>query len=319
MKKINKEFEERCIKLKNRIQRLKTEEEGYRNKLRNYRRKEEQDKLIKSEKERLKIELKNNKDEQNRELINKKSNIRLKKENDIKIRQDKRNENFSQKNKNYKNFLTDKYLMKMIKEQLITQQRNKNAYSHAKIKQEYNEYETNKMKKNKEREDLLKIEHEINIKELKDLQKEMQKTCNRLEVIEKEYIEKLNKTKYATMKIMRDNKSFNYSNNINLIKNGKKLKINKSMEDMNINGIVNHKKENDNYKYRNKSLIVNKNKNLSLSSRSQKNLINGQKQKPKRKYGNISINYYPKTNRNSNKIGINNNFSMTSKEKENKQ
>ena len=32
MKKINKEFEERCIKLKNRIQKLKTEEEDYKKK-----------------------------------------------------------------------------------------------------------------------------------------------------------------------------------------------------------------------------------------------------------------------------------------------
>ena len=32
MKKINKEFEEKCIKLKNRIQRLKTEEEDYKKK-----------------------------------------------------------------------------------------------------------------------------------------------------------------------------------------------------------------------------------------------------------------------------------------------
>ena len=32
MKKINKEFEERCIKLRNRIQRLKTEEEEYKKK-----------------------------------------------------------------------------------------------------------------------------------------------------------------------------------------------------------------------------------------------------------------------------------------------
>ena len=321
MKKINKEFEERCIKLKNRIQRLKTEEEGYRNKLRNYRRREEQDKQIKSDKERLKLELKKNREEQSRALIDKKSNIRLKKENDMKFRQDKRNENLSQKKNNYKNFLTDKYLMKIIKEQITTQQKNKNAYSHAKIKQEYNEYETNKMKKNKERENLLKIEHENNIKELKDLQKEMRKTCNKLEVIEKEYIEKLNKTKYTTMKIMGDNKSFNYSYNINSVKNKNKLKINKSMEDMNINGIVNDNEEDDDYKYRNKSLIVNKNKNLSPYSKSQKNMIKSQKQKQKGKYGSISINFFPKTNRgvNPNKTGINNNSSLTNKDKENKQ
>ena len=93
------------------------------------------------------------------------------------------------------------------------------------------------------------------------------------------------------------------------------------MQDLNINGINNNEEEGD-YKNRNKSLIVNKNKLLSPTSKSQKNMINFKKQKPKSKYGNISINYYPKTNRalNSNKSLLNNNnSSMTTKNKENKQ
>ena len=44
MKKINREFEERCLKLKNRIQKLKTEEEDYRKRMRNHIKREEQDK-----------------------------------------------------------------------------------------------------------------------------------------------------------------------------------------------------------------------------------------------------------------------------------
>ena len=32
MKKINKEFDERCVKLRNRIQRIKNEEENYKKK-----------------------------------------------------------------------------------------------------------------------------------------------------------------------------------------------------------------------------------------------------------------------------------------------
>ena len=55
---------------------------------------------------------------------------------------------------NYQSSLNEKYLMKIIREQLNTLQLNKNTYSHAKIKQELNEYETNKMKRNLEKENL---------------------------------------------------------------------------------------------------------------------------------------------------------------------
>lgn len=41
--------------------------------------------------------------------------------------------------------------MKIVKEQLNSQQLNKNSSSHAKIKQELNEYEANKMKRNLEK------------------------------------------------------------------------------------------------------------------------------------------------------------------------
>ena len=212
--------------------------------------------------------------------------------------------------------------MKEIKETLNRQQKNKNAYSHAKIKQEYNEYETNKAKKNIEKENLLKLQHENNIKQLKDLEKEMRKTCNKLEKIEKQYIDKLNKTKYMSLKIMGDTKSFNYSNRIK--NNRNKLFINKSMEDMNINGIINDNNENEDegdYKNRNRSVIVNKNRYLSPSSKSQRNMIKFIKPKAKTKHGNyISINYYPKTNRSKiqNKI-LYNNSSINNKDKENKQ
>ena len=58
MKQINNEYEERFIKLKNRIQRLKSEEEDYRKKIIYLKRREEQDKQIKDEKEKFKKELK---------------------------------------------------------------------------------------------------------------------------------------------------------------------------------------------------------------------------------------------------------------------
>ena len=37
MKKLNREFDERCIKLRNRIQKIKNEEENYKKKMMNYR------------------------------------------------------------------------------------------------------------------------------------------------------------------------------------------------------------------------------------------------------------------------------------------
>ena len=318
MKKINKEFEERCIRLRNRIQRLKTEEENYNKKLKNFKRREEQDKLIKNEKERLKLELQKNKEERNKALNIKRNKIRNKKENDNKIKVDRKNANFSQKKSNYNNLLSDKYLMKIIKEQLDTQQKNKNIYSHAKVKQEYNEYEANKMKRNIERENLLKMQHENNIKQLKELEKEMRDTCEKLEVKEKEYIEKLNKTKYMSMKTIKDNKSFNYNAKINY--NRKKLFTNKSMQDIIINGST----DEGEYKNRNRSVIVNKNKALSPGSKSQRNMTITKKPKSKKKFESyVSINYFPGTNKakNSNKIGLNNNNKsvVNNKEKENKQ
>ena len=314
MKKINREFEERCLKLKNRIQKLKIEEEDYRKKMRNHIKREEQDKQIKNEKERLKLELQRNRDEQNKALTNKRNLVKLKKEKDIKNRLDKKNANLSQKKSNYKNFLTDKYVNKILKEQLSTLQKHKNAYSHAKVKQEYNEYETNKIKKNIQRENLLKKQHENNINQLKGLEKELRKTCNKLEIIEKEYIDKLNKTKYQSMKILENSKSFNYSSLV--AKNRSKLFINKSMENIDINGAVNNDNEdNGDYKNRNRSVIVKKNKLLSPTSKSQKNMIIFKKPKTKNKL--ISINYYPNTNRvkGANKIVYNNNPS-TSNNKE---
>lgn len=317
MKKINKEFEEKCIKLKNRIQRLKTEEEDCRKKLVNYRKREEQDKQIKNDKEKLRMELQKKKEEKNRALNNKKNLIQEKKQNDKKARIERRNANLSVKKTNYKNYLTDKYLMKIIKEQLANQQKNKNAYSHAKIRQEYNEYETNKMKKNIEKENLIKKQHEDNIKQLKDLEKEMRKTCNKLEVIEKQYLDKLNQTKYMSMKVMEDNKSFNYSSKIK--KNRANLFVNKSMEDMNRNGISkdnNINEDEKDYKNRNRSVLVNR--NFSPSSKSQRNMIKFVKPKSKGKHENyISINYYPKSNRSKNSKGLilNNNNSVISNNK----
>lgn len=310
MKKINKEFEDKCLKLKNRIQRLKVEEEDYRKKLRNHMKREEQDKIIRNDKERLRLELKKNQEERKKELDEKRETLNQKRKNDLKIREERKSTNLSQKKTNYKNILTDKILNKVIREQLNTQQKNKNAYSHAKIRQELNEYEANKKKRTIEKENFLRLQHENNINQLKELEKEMKSTCKKLEDMEKEYLDKLNKTKYE-IKVLGDTRSFNY---------GKRIKnkgiINKSMEDYNTNRIGKYEDEGET-RNRNRSLIVNRNNRyLSPVSKSEKNLKIMKKQKSKK--NTISINYYPKTNRvkSSNKIGINISSTTTNKDKE---
>ena len=314
MKKINKEFEERCIKLKNRIQRLKDEEEDYRKRLRNHMRREEQDKLIKNEKEKLKLEIQKNKDELNRALYNKRNFIKQQKENNIKYREERKNANYSQKKFNYKNILTDKIINKVIREQLKEQQRNKNAYSHAKIRQELNEFEANRKKKTIERENILRIQHENNIHQLKELEKEMKSTCNKLEIIEKEYLDKLNRTKH-NVKLLGDSKSFNY--NTKLRKN--RYLVNKSKHDINTNGMGRNQNDSE-YKNRNRSAI-DLNRSLNQTYKNKKNINISKISKNKKNNNLISINYYPKTIRakSSNKIILNNNNSiMGNKEKEKK-
>ena len=168
------------------------------------------------------------------------------------------------------------------------------------------------MKENREKEYELQKQHEKNIKELKELEKEMKNTCSKLEMIEQECIEKLNKTKLMNLKLVGGNKSFNYKSR------GKKY-INKSMNDINID--VNDINNEDDYNHRNKSLLVNRNKMLTPISKSKKNLLNDKKAKIQKDRNNlISINYYPKTNKakSSKKFILNNNSSLTSnKEKDN--
>ena len=124
MKKINKEFDERCIKIRNRIQRIKNEEENYQKKMINFKKKEKHDKLIKDDKRKLKLELERNKEEKNKALKTKQQLIQSQKEKDNIYRANKKNQNLSQKKINYQTSLNDKYLMKIIKEQLNNQQLN---------------------------------------------------------------------------------------------------------------------------------------------------------------------------------------------------
>ena len=297
MKKINKEFDERCLKIRNRIQRIKNEEKIYEKQMINFRKKEIQDKLIKEDKKKLKIEIEKNKEERNKALNSKKKLIQSQREKDSIYRQNKKNENLSQKKLNYQTSLNDKYLMKIIKEQLNNQQMNKNTCNHAKIKQELNEFETNKMKRNLEKENQIQQMHENNIMQLKILEKEMKSTCNQLEELEREAIESLNKTKHMKLKIIGENPQMYYNGGSMKKKKSKNNKqINKSMENIKIKS-MDEKTINKEDNNPNRSVYIKKNRNRYMSPKSKIEKENT-KIKSKTKYGNsISINSFPKTNK----------------------
>ena len=306
MKKINKEFDERCIKIRNRIQRIKKEEENYQRKIINHRKKEMQDKLIKDDKKKMRIELEKNKEEKNKALNTKKQKIQDQRQKDNIYRENRKNTNLSQKKINYQTSLNDKYLMKIIKEQLNTQQFNKNTYIHAKIRQEYNEFEANKMKRNLEKENQIQEIHENNIMLLKKLEKEMKNTCYQLEELEKEAIDSLNKTKHMNMRIVgSDPYSYTIAINDNKKKKRNNKQINKSMD--NVNGIAEivNGEEKNNHKsdYMKRRIMSPKNKNQK-----QKQNLN-EKNKAKTKYGHampISVNSFPKSNKSQSAKKINN-------------
>ena len=156
--------------------------------------------------------------------------------------------------------------MKIIREQLNTQQLNKNIYTHAKIKQELNEFETNKMKRNLEKETQIQQLHENNIIQLKRLEKEIKNSCTQLEELEKEAIESLNKTKYMNLKIVGENQN-NYPIGVNKKRNIFKKQVNKSVENLNMNGIS--EEDDDEQNNPNKSVYVKKNKNMTPTYKNQ--------------------------------------------------
>ena len=315
MKKINKEFDERCLKIRNRIQRIKKEEENYQKQMINYKRREIHDKLIKDDKKKLKLEIEKNKEERNKALNNKKQFIQSQRQKDNIYRDKKKNANLSQKKLNYQTSLNDKYLMKIIKEQLKTQQLNKNTYSHAKVRQELNEFETNKMKRNLEKENQIQQIHENNITQLKLLEKEMKSTCDQLEELEKQAIESLNKTKYMNLKIVGDN-SYKFNNFANKKKNKNFNKqVNKSMGNININGIDDKIEKNN----LNKSTYSKKNRIMSPTNKSKMNNLDINN-KSKTKYGNsITINKSNKSKINkSSSIGKNKSTQKTNEKNKDK-
>lgn len=320
MKKINKEFDEKCIKIRNRIQRLKNEEEECLKQRINFKKKEKQDKSIREHKKKLKKEVKKLQEERNKALDSKKAIIQNQRIKENLYRENKKNEILSQKKLNYQSSLNEKYLMKIIREQLNTLQLNKNAYSHAKIKQELNEYETNKMKKNLEKENQNQKMHEHNIMQLKMLEEEMEITCNQLEKLEKEAVDRLRKTKYMNLRLFSGDKNRNNypgqrRNKINYNKN-----LNRSMENINYNKLKNKKNLLLDDKNMNQTVLIDKASSMVTTEKKRnmrlKNINTFQK--------GYSMANLPKTNKDQNSKKISLKFKNTSinkrnvKDKENK-
>lgn len=302
MKKINKKFDEKCIKIRNRIQRLKNEEEECLKKRLNFIKKQKQGKLIREEKRKIKNEVKKYQEERIKALNSKKEIIQNQRIKDNLYRENKKNESLSQKKMNYQSSLNEKYVMKIIKEQLNTLEMNKNAYSHAKIKQEYNEYETSKVKKNLDKENQNQKMHEHHIKELRRFEDKIENTYNQLEKLEKEAIDRLKKTKYMNLRLFSEDK---YRSNYSEIKRNKIIhnkNLNRSMENIKLKDFNLKKNIEFEEKNANKTILVDKAGSTIQSEKKRKmklkNINNLQK--------GLSMSTLPKTNKekNSKKISL---------------
>ena len=193
---------------------------------------------VQNDKKQIKLELERVKKEINEELMKKnEKKKKLKMEGEKKIKK-KKIEYYSAKKRKYQSALSDKQIMKCIKEQIDTQENNKNLYKIAKVKQQFNEYETNKIKNNILKENQVLLEHENNLKCLKLIEKKMVKTFKQLEMREKECLESLNKTKYINTKYM-GNIKLSDNNKITIKTN---LRRNKTMNCLKKNNIINNNK-----------------------------------------------------------------------------
>ena len=122
----------------------------------------------------------------------------------------------------YKNALNDKLLMKNIIEQTENLRVNRNNYNHEKIKQMHNEFEANKMKLKLKKENDLNEKYKNKIKILKNNNKDLIDEFNKLENLEKIYLEKLNITKNKSIEI--DNVS-KLNKKISNIRNKRNLSV----------------------------------------------------------------------------------------------
>ena len=270
IEKANKDFDKRYTTLKNRIAIIKREEEIYKNQLKNLKRQEHKEQMVQVDKMKIRMELSKIKEEQDKELEQRKERIHRFKEKIKNKMEEKKNENISKKKRKYQSALNDKYLIKCIIEQMNNQQINQKSYQHEKVRQYYNEYETNKIKKNLIKENRLRLEYENNMTKLKQKEKKMKRKCSELESVEKKYLEKLNETKESNLRYMENtSESLSKYSYVYYYKKGRMRNLNRSME---LDSLSNDKKGIDSNTFYSTSVKNIKNKN-EKNEKKDKNVV----------------------------------------------
>lgn len=229
IKKRNKEYDNKCSNIYNHIQILKKREENFKKQLSNLEKKEKLEQKIQEDKQKIKLALEKKKNEKNIELEKKKEKIKNLKNKEEFMLKETKNRNINMKRKRYQSALNDKRIFKNIKHEIDKQQNNKNCFRHAKVKQQYYEGKTDKLKKSLDKKREAFIQQENDLKKLKIIEKQMVKTFNKLELIEKECMDNLYKTKSLNEKF-KEKKQINIYKNID-IKN-KKEKATSNIENV---------------------------------------------------------------------------------------
>ena len=200
---------------------MKKKEENYKIKLFNLEKKEIKDQQIHDDRKKMKSQLEKKRNEKNIELERKKEKIKNLKNAEHNMLKETKDKNIYTKRQRYQSALNDKKILRNIRQEIEKQQNNKNCFRHAKVKQEYYEGKTNKLKKNFEKQNEDFIEQENDLKRLKIIENKMMKTYNKLEMIEKECLENLYKSKSLNEKFKEKN-NLNINNNLNTKKEYKK-------------------------------------------------------------------------------------------------
>ena len=187
--KKNRDMSMEITLIRNRIKKLKDEEQNYNKKLVTIRESEKKEHKIQEDKMKLQKELALIKKQQMKELKQKKQRIHEQKIKFEKKKKKREEENILAKKTEYKIALNNKYLNKYIKEQMVHQQKNINNFLHEKVRQQYNESMSNKVRSDLIKKNKLKLQYEENISNLKKLEKEIKDERDELSRMEKRYQE----------------------------------------------------------------------------------------------------------------------------------
>lgn len=223
--KDTKDYHNKVEKLRNRIVHLKKEEVNYIKTMEQIRKKEEIDERIQNEKKKHKEELEKRKKEEMKEImVKRKNNEQLKKEVKEKLKKSY-NENIENKKNKYKLALNDRLIIKTIVNQYQTSSANKNSYLREKVQYQRNKYATQRAQ---ERMNSLTQTNQKYINKLsyqKELNRSVHQVYERLETMERECFDNLQKTITRTT-------NYNQSSKFSLFNTTKKKKgLNRSMDD----------------------------------------------------------------------------------------